>query len=364
MRRRLDMRESRLGAHGVPRPKTPRPRGPQTWAAAAVFLLFALGVSAKAQFTGPAIGIKTAVNPPYSITTDPAILYPGPRDFYLGVQDLITVRLYGSIEYSPTVRVSLDGSIELPLIGNVHVAGLTLAQAQALIASRLVDAGMYQNPQVSIQVTDSPNQTATVVGELHGIVQIIGEKRLLDVLSSVGGASGGSGTTTVVVGGGGLPTTASHIITINRPGVAQPITVDLGTDPAKSAQADIPIFPRDTIIVPRVGVVYLLGAFKTQGAIPLQQNSPLTLMQIASLAGGTGFEGRSSDLRLIRTTGYTRQVVKLNIKKIIDGKAPDPVLQADDIIFLPSSPMKSAIKSGGISTLLSIVSVLIIAIQQ
>ena len=72
-------------------------------------------------------------------------------------------------------------------------------------------------------------------------------------------------TTTVVVGGGGLPTTASHIITINRTGVAEPITVDLGTDPAKSAAANIPIFPRDTIIVPRVGVVYLLGAFKTPG---------------------------------------------------------------------------------------------------
>jgi polysaccharide export outer membrane protein len=354
------MRENRLSAHSVP-----RHRGPRTWPAAAVFLLLALGVSAKAQFTGPAIGITTAVNPPYSITTDPAILYPGPRDFYLGVQDLITVHLYESLEYSPTVRVSLDGSVELPLIGNVHVAGLTLAQAQALIASRLVDAGMYRNPQVSIQVTDSPNQTATVVGELHGIVQIIGEKRLLDVLSSVGGGSGGgSGTTTVVVGGGGLPTTASHIITINRPGVAQPITVDLGTDPAKSAQADIPIFPRDTIIVSRVGVVYLLGAFKTQGAIPLQQNSPLTLMQVASLAGGTGFEGRTNDLRLIRTTGYTRQVVKVDIKKVIDGKAPDPVLQADDIIFLPSSPMKSAIKSGGISTLLAIVSVLVFAIQD
>jgi polysaccharide export outer membrane protein len=343
---------------------TPWNRSRGTWIGVAVLVLFvALGVSAKAQFSGPALDITTPVNPPVTITTDPAILNPGPRDFYLGVQDLLSVHLYAHQDYAPTVRVSLDGSIDLPLIGIVHVSGLTLHDAQDLIARRLIDAGMYRNPQVSIQVTESPNQMATVVGELHGLVPIVGERRLLDVLSSVGGG-GGSASTTIVVGGGGLPATASHIITINRPGVAQPIVVDLGTDPAKSAQADIPIFPRDTIIVPRVGVVYLLGAFKTQGAIPLSQNSPLTLIKVAALAGGPGFEGRYNDLRLIRTTGFTRQVVKVDVKKVLYGKAPDPVLQAEDIIFLPSSPMKSAIKSGGLSTLLGIISILIIAVQQ
>ncbi len=319
----------------------------------------------QAQYSGPSLGNGTAVNPPVTITTDPAILYPGPRDFYLGVQDLLSVHLYGSVDYAPNVRVSLDGSIDLPLIGSVHLADLTLSQAQDLIAKKLIDAGMYRDPQVSIQVIDSPNQTATVVGELHGLVPIVGQKRLLDVFAAVGAGGGlSNSSTTIVVGGGGLPPTASHIITINRPGVDQPITVDLGTDPAKSAQADIPVFPRDTIVVPRVGAVYLLGAFKTQGAIPLQQNSPLTLMQVAALAGGAGFEGRYNDLRIVRTVGFTRQVVKVDVKKVIDGKAADPILQADDIIFLPSSPMKSAIKSGGIATLLGIVSVLIIAIQQ
>lgn len=326
--------------------------------------LLVLGASAKAQFSGPALDITTPVNPPVTITTDPAILRPGPRDFYIGVQDLLSIHLYGYVDYAPTVRVSLDGAIDLPLIGLVHVDGLTLHEAQELIAKRLIDAGMYRNPQISVQVVESPNQIATVVGELHGIVPIVGERRLLDVLAAVGTGGVSSAATTVVVGGGGLPPSASHIITINRPGVAQPITVDLGTDPAKSSEANIPIFPRDTIIVPRVGVVYLLGAFKTQGAIPLQQNSPMTLMKVAALTGGPGFEGRYDDLRIIRTVGFTRQVVKVDVKKVIYGQAPDPVLQAEDIVFLPSSPMKSAIKSGGIGTLLGIISLLIIAVQQ
>lgn len=326
-------------------------------------VLMVSGRSAMAQFSGPAPGPSTVVNPPVTITTDPAILYPGHRDVQLGVADQLAVHIYGSPEYNPAVRISIDGTVQLPLIGVVQVEGLTIHQAEDLITQKLVSGGMYRDPQVSIQITDSPNLIATVVGEVHGVVPIVGERRLYDVLATVGSGGGFSSTaTTVVVGGGGLPSTASHIITINRPGLAEPITIDLGTDPAKSELANIPIFPRDTIIVPRVGVVYLLGAFRTQGAIPLAQNSPMTLMKMAALAGGPGFEGKMSDLRIIRSVGLTRQVVRVDIKKVMEGKAPDPVLQAEDIVFLPTSLMKGAIKSGGIGTLLGIISVLLVTI--
>ena len=332
------------------------------WLIVVLLLVMVLSGSAAAQFSGPALGVSTQVNPPVTITTDPAILYPANRDVYLWHDDLITVHLFGSSEYGPTTRVGLDGTIQLPLVGSVQVEGLTLHQAQDLIAQKLVSAGMYRDPQVSIQIMESPNQTATVIGELHGLVAIIGERRLYDVLAAVGGGGGfSSTTTTVVVGGGGLPATASHVITINRPGVAQPITVDMGTDPAKSTEANIPIFPRDTIVVSRVGVVYLLGAFKTQGAVPLSQNSPMTLMKVAALTGGTGFEGKQGDLRIIRSVGTGRQVVRVDLKKIINGQAPDPVLQPEDIVFLPSSSMKAAIKNGGIGTLLGIVSILLVS---
>ena len=107
----------------------------------------------------------------------------------------------------------------------------------------------------------------------------------------------------------------------------------------------------------------MLGAFKTQGAIPLQQNSPLTLMQVAALSGGPGFEGKYNDLRLIRTVGLERKVVRLDIKRVMNGKEPDPVLQTDDIVFLPSEAWKAAIKSGGLGTLLGFASILLIAVQ-
>ena len=321
---------------------------PLLWAIALV-LAAGSASSASAQFSGPAPKPYAGLNAPVTPTTDPAILYPGPRDLRLDVGDQVQLHLFGASDYNPTLRVSLDGSVQIPLGGVVHVAGLTLHQAADALADRLTSAGMYRDPQITLQLMESPNQTITVTGETHGVVNTNGsEKRLYEVLA----------------GAGGLPNTASHVVTIERPGLEEPIVVDLGSDPAHSAQANVPVFPHDTIIVSRVGVVYMLGAFRTQGAIPLQQNSPLTLMQATALASGDLFEGKYDDLRIVRTVGLERKVVTVNISKVMNGKVPDPVLQPDDIVFLPQSDFKAALKNGGIGTFLGLVSLLILTLQN
>ncbi len=309
-------------------------------------LLFA-GI-ASAQFSGPALPLSTPVNPPMALTTDPAILFPASREIQLSAGDLLSIHIYGMTDYAPIVRVGQDKAIQLPLVGEVIVAGLTVRQAEDLIAARLVSAGMYRNPQVSIQITESPNGVATLTGEMHGVIPVFGGRRLYDVLSA----------------GGGLTSLSSHTIVVNRPGLDKPIVVNLGTDAALSAGANIPIFPGDTIVVSRVGVVYLLGDFKTQGAVPLQQNAPLTLMKAAALGGGTTFSGKYSDLRIIRTNGVTRSVVRVDISKVMQGKTPDPVLQADDIVFLPTDWLKGAIQVGGIGALLGLATLLLYALNN
>ncbi len=296
-----------------------------------------------AQFSGPAVGLT-----PQPLSTDPTVISPEIQDVHIGPGDLITVKLFGVADYTPVSRVSVDGSIQLPLIGLVRVAGLSVEQAENRIAERLIADQMYRDPQVIVQVTEPASQFATVTGDMHAIVPLVGTRRLLDVLAQAGP----------------LPITASHVLTILRPGLPKPVIVDLGTDPALSAAANIQILPRDTIIVSRVGVVYVLGAFARQGAIPLDQNSPLTLMQVTALSGGEGFEGKFNDLRIIRTEGTQRKVVTTNIKRVIQGKDPDPVLQANDIVFLPTDPIKAALKSGGIQTVLSVASILLIATQS
>src|SRR5580698_8789772 len=76
--------------------------------ALAICLLLAMaGRVADAQFSGPALGIDTEVNPPITITTDRAILFPPNREIFLGTGDVLAVHLFGNPDYSPTVRVNL-----------------------------------------------------------------------------------------------------------------------------------------------------------------------------------------------------------------------------------------------------------------
>jgi len=294
-----------------------------------------------AQFSGPGPTVSTAST--VTVTTDRALLFPPTRDPKLSPGDLISIRVFEQADYNPEVRVAADGSALLPLVGTVQLNGLTVTQAEMLIEQRFKDAGIYRNPQVTIQIVEGPNQVATLVGEVHSVVPIIGSRRLLDVLAVAGG----------------LPATASHVLTISRPGLAEPLVVDLGTDPLHSGLVNIPIFPGDTIIVGRIGVVYMIGAFRTPGTIPLTQYAPLTLMEATAMSGGINFQGKFSDVRLIRTAGDHRTVVKLDIQRVLHGKDPDPILQANDIIFLPDSTLKASISNGSLGTLLGIVSLML-----
>ena len=329
------------------------------WRLAAVCVLAGCGWIASsaaalgqaAQPTGSAVGGQSIVGttneaPAQSMNqtgmpNSPSMLYPG-EDFKLSPGDLISVRLFLEPEYTATVRVGIDGTVELPFIGHVPVQGLSVAAAQSLIADRLRTGQFYTNPQVIIQVMETVNGSVMITGEVRAQIPVANQRSLREVLLAAGG----------------LPANASHTIKIVRPGVTEPIVVELGTDLAASAAANIPVHPHDIIQVTRASVVYVLGAFMRQGSVPLDQATPLTLLQLAALSGGINFEGKYKDLRLIRTVGSERKVVQVNIKKIRDGKANDPILQANDIVFLPTDNMKAALKSLGIGGVLGMVSLL------
>lgn len=286
----------------------------------------------------------TAASAPSGLMGNQSMLYPG-EDFRLEPGDLISVQVFLQPDYQATVRISAEGAAILPFIGSVPVEGLTVKAAQALIADRLRAGQYYRDPEVIIRVIDTVNGSVIVTGEVHATIPVANERSLKEVLLTAGG----------------LPANASHTVKIVRQGLAAPIVVDLGTDLASSSAANIPIHPHDIIQVTRASVVYVLGAFKTQGAVPLDQASPLTLLQLAALSGGIGFEARYDDLRLIRTVGTERKLIAVDIKSIRDGRAPDPILQANDIVFLPTQPMKAALKNLGTGGVIGLVSVLIAA---
>ena len=113
----------------------------------------------------------------------------------------------------------------------------------------------------------------------------------------------------------------------------------------------------------RIGNYYLVGAWKSQGSFPLQNTAPLTLLQAYTIGNGKFFEGKANELHLIRTTGTTRTLTIIKMDEVLKGKQPDPVLQSDDILYLPSNKVLAAIRQGGVNTAIGLALTLFAAVR-
>ncbi|HUZ04149.1 MAG TPA: polysaccharide biosynthesis/export family protein [Acidobacteriaceae bacterium] len=326
-----------------PHPSTCSIRRLRQWLlAASVAGAVSLPLCCVAQFAGPAPTKSDSPQPLSLSLTRQSGTPPLPAAVLrLHTGDLIEVTVYGVKDYDIKVRIDNNGEAYLPLIAATHLDGLSLQQGQQLIADKLDAAGMIRDPQVTITVTDSVKDLITITGEVDGpkAIPAYGELHLLDIITAAGG----------------LKPTASHTLSILRPGAPEPLLVQLGPDLAHSKAQNVFVYPGDQIIVPRTGVVYVVGAVKLQNAYPLVSATPMTLMQAVSMAGGVNFEAEKNEVRIIRTIGATRQEIPVDLKKVMYGKVPDPVLQNDDIVFVPTNVMKAAIKGGGASIALGLV---------
>ncbi len=288
--------------------------------------------AATTPFTDPVTGT--------SLTADQSVLYPSTPDTLLNAGDQISLRLFSDPEYSFAGRISVDGTVLLPLLGIVPLQGLSVTQAEQMIAQRLEAAGMYRDPQVILSVTEGPNSVVTLGGEMHSVLPIVGSRSLYAIIAS----------------GGGLPNTASRTVQILRPGHPEPISVEVGTDLAHSKAGTIPIFPGDTVLVSHLGVIYVAGEFHSPGVVQMTNYSPLTLTQVSAMVGGPLWDARYGQLHIIRTVGDHRTVTTLNIKDVLYGRKADPIMQPNDIVFLPPSPIKSSLSNGSLGSILGVFS--------
>lgn len=111
-------------------------------------------------------------------------------DYKITPNDLLEVEVFGVSELKRTVRVNTTGQISLPLIGMIQVAGLTPADAEALIALQY-GSKYLQDPQVSIFIKEFTTQRITLDGALAkpGIYPLTGQITLLRALALAGGGA-------------------------------------------------------------------------------------------------------------------------------------------------------------------------------
>jgi len=245
----------------------------------------------------------------------------------LGPGDLIEVNVYNVPELTSKVRVSNSGEIYLPLIDYVHVEGLTQEEAQTLIEKRYTDGGFVRNPHVTIFVDEASSQGVTVLGEVAkaGIYPDVADRKLYEVISEAGG----------------FTNSASRKIAVIRRNQADPIRIDLPRNLADDLTGNIDIMPGDTITVPRAPIIYVVGDVGRPSGL-LVDNGSLTVLQALALAGGANRTAKMGGARIIRKTPTGMTETNVQLKKMLEAKAPDITLQGDDILFVPVSAGKLA----------------------
>jgi polysaccharide export outer membrane protein len=240
----------------------------------------------------------------------------------LGGGDLIELSVYNVPELATKARVGNSGDVYLPLIDYVHVGDLTVEEAQALIEKRLADGGFVRNPHVTIFVDEASSQGVTILGDVSkpGIYPNLGDHKLYEILSEAGGFS----------------PTAGRKVSIIRRNQPEPIHLNLPRNLADDLSSNVEIMPGDTITVPRAPIIYVVGDVGRPSGL-LIDNGSLTVLQALALAGGANKTAKMGGVRIIRKgpTGMTETHVPL--KKMLEAKAPDVPLQADDILFIPVS---------------------------
>jgi len=255
------------------------------------------------------------------------------RTIRLGPGDLLQISVYGAPDLTTEGRVNAAGNITMPLIGSVHVAGLSTDQTQQLIAAKLREGGLLVDPHVNVFAKEYANGGVAVMGEVQkpGIYALPGERTLFDAISTAGGTTNRAG----------------RAVTITHPSEPKPLIVDLDyANPSKSLAANVEVFPGDTVVVSRAGVVYVVGAVNHPAGFVMDNNERLTVLQAVALAGGTKVTSSLKGTKILRTTPDGIQEIPIPLNKILEAKAEDPPLKAEDVLFVPNSPGKVAAITG------------------
>jgi polysaccharide export outer membrane protein len=266
---------------------------------------------------------------PLAAGVEPTFVRKGGSDYRIGRQDLLELKVFDLKELDQTVRVADDGSITLPLLGRLEVAGLTKGDLEKLIATML-EAKYVRDPQVTIFVKEYESRKVAVSGAVKkpDTYEMLGEKTLLEMISMAGGLDKDLGREIIV-------------FRQAQDGSTQRLAVDLerlvyDADPA----LNLPVSPGDIIYVPAVEKVriFVNGAVKNPNLYEIPRDEPVTVLKAVTIAGGTTDRASEKRVQVIRTNpDGTRRTIPVDLRKVKRGKAEDPVLQRDDLVLVPES---------------------------
>jgi polysaccharide export outer membrane protein len=300
-----------------------------------------------------AVGAPPPPNPPAQApSTAPPPTYDG---YMVGVGDVLQVHVVDEDDVSGQYQVNPDGNIRLPLLSSpIHADGESTFDLSKKVGDALKSQGILRYPQVTIFILRSMSHNVTILGEVSrpGVYPL--EKQNTTLLEAISMA-------------GGLLTTAGPTVTIAHhsqgPGLKN-VSADASSQPATGYQTvdvhklmtgrnpnlNVPVQPGDVITVSRGPIVYVVGDVAKPGAFQVQDGRKgMTILQALALVGGTQSTAKLSKAVIVRQSddGSKRETIPVNLTNVMRGKKNTPLLEANDILFVPQSGFKAGMQKAG-----------------
>lgn len=237
------------------------------------------------------------------------------EDYIVGSGDVLKITVYNHNDLLTTVRVTDDGFIAMPLLGQVKVQGMNTSEITTEL-TKLLASGYIVNPQVNIFIEEFRSKKVVVLGHVNkpGLVELRGTTNFLEIMSQAGGLKDGAGETATIKR---VKNGKQEVIVLNLKSMVE------GGD----LHQNIAIFDGDTIYISEGGTCYVTGEVSKPNGYPCAQGA--TVLKLITLAGGFTGKASKSGISIVRMVENKKTVLK-------DVELSTPVI-TDDIIVVPES---------------------------
>jgi polysaccharide export outer membrane protein len=245
--------------------------------------------------------------------------------YVLSPGDVLEVSVYGVPELTQKTRIGSSGDVNLPLVNTVHIGGMHIEDAQAKIEQALRNGNYLTNPHVTLLVAEYGSGVELMGEVAHpGIYPVLGSRRLFEILSAAGGTTASAG---------------KEVTIVNRANHTQR-TVLLSNDPKQAMQADVFVYQGEVVFVSRAGVIYVVGEVLQPSGFMMENKTEYTALRAVAMAHGATKFAKLSQARIVRRDGDSVTDILVPLDKIVQSKAPDVKLQAEDILYIPTNKGK------------------------
>lgn len=238
-------------------------------------------------------------------------------EYRLGAGDVVRISVFQNPELSLETRVTENGTISYPLLGQVQLGGMTLGAAERVVADGLRNGNFVRSPQVTLVLLQVRGNQVSVLGQVgrpgRYPLETTGLK-LTEMLAMAGGTAPGGADLVVLTG--------------TRNGQPFRREIDLPQLFAAEATTENPVLVHgDTVWIDRQPLLYIYGEVQRPGPMRLERS--MTLLQVLATGGGLTPRGTERGIRVHRKDAEGKL-------QVLEAKLED-TMQAGDVVFVRES---------------------------